>query len=124
MDTLKAHETALVYKLLNALMWFTFQKQPIEGVLMAQPDDAHHIGMENVALLQERLFRDTSILSAFIKEDPFVFTNQELSIVLSWKHFVRDTFFLLRHEKEHSVFLRSEGKPLVYGVKGLRDPLE
>jgi hypothetical protein len=57
----------------------------------------------------------------FVDLNPFEFSREELSIVLSWKHQVAGKFFVFRNLKKYTVFL-AEKAPVAYGVVALTEP--
>jgi hypothetical protein len=56
-----------------------------------------------------------------VRENPFAFSRDELSIVNSWKNFISGEFFIERVTRKHAIFI---GENKVYGVLALAQPLE
>ncbi len=61
------------------------------------------------------------LLSDFVKENPFDFNNVELAIIKSWHYAVDGSFYLLRFEADHALFLDTGTSPKVYGVVSLNN---
>ncbi len=59
------------------------------------------------------------LLSDFVKENPFDFNNVELAIIKSWHYAVDGSFYILRFEADHALFLDTGTNPKVYGVISL-----
>ena len=51
-------------------------------------------------------------------------SDDELDIVLSWRHQVAGTFYVFRQLKNYMVFLSSGDPPIAYGVVALSEPFE
>ncbi|MCX6928397.1 MAG: plasmid pRiA4b ORF-3 family protein, partial [Verrucomicrobia bacterium] len=56
--------------------------------------------------------------------NPAKLSEEELGIVLSWRHLVTGRFIALRQLKKHMVLLACDAKSTAYGVTGLVDPME
>ena len=64
------------------------------------------------------------LIDAFVSENPFRLSEDELEIVRSWKDLVAGEFYVYRCLKKYTVFLTT-GEPVVaYGVLSLTDSFE
>lgn len=70
------------------------------------------------------LYDSPDLIGRFLQENPFRLSREDLDIVGSWKHFVKDNFFVSRHLKKYSVFLAANDEPKAYGVLGISDEIE
>ncbi|MCA9164553.1 MAG: hypothetical protein KDA62_16300, partial [Planctomycetales bacterium] len=61
---------------------------------------------------------------SFVNQNPAKFGQDELGIVLSWRHLVSGRFYAIRQLKNYMVFLSSTNPPVAYGVVALTDPLK
>lgn len=79
----------------------------------------------DAALIRDALWDDSKLLETFAQENPARLSERDLSVARSWRWHVKDTFFVIKHLKKHSIFVASNsGKSKVYTVLGLSGPLE
>jgi hypothetical protein len=74
---------------------------------------------EEVERLKERLYSDPGQIDSYVQENPAGFSDEELKIISSWRHFIKGRFYLIRFMKSYAVFLDESHPPRAYGVKGL-----
>ena len=86
-------------------------------------DLAHSSGIDSEAIspIRDRLWLDNSILDDIVASNTPQFSEADLTVVGSWRNRVSDKFILLKHLKNHSIFL---GNNHIYGVTGLTSPFE
>lgn len=119
---LAKEDVELFYKLHWTLLFYTNQKYPvIEGLSLPNLEGQN---MEDIAKLDEKLYSHLELIDSFINENPFNLNQEEITIIKSWKNFVRDKFFILSHQKEYTIFLNSDKELKAYGVLGLYDEIE
>ena len=75
-------------------------------------------------LVRDALWENDELLEAFVAENPAQLSQDDLSLVESWKLRVAGNFFIFRHLKKHTVFLNEGSPAIAYGVQGLTDPME
>lgn len=81
--------------------------------------------MSDAIVLRDHLFRNKDIIDQFIQVNPANFDEQELSITKHWKSAIIGKFILLKHLKNHSIFLNTEhNKANVYAVLGLMGSID
>jgi hypothetical protein len=81
--------------------------------------------MSDAIVLRNHLFRNKDIIDQFIEANPANFDEQELSITKHWKGAIIGKFILLKHLKNHSIFLNTErNKAKVYAVLGLMGSID
>ena len=120
---LSEEDVKLFYKLNPALLLYVNSEQGIlsnitttDG-LMAQPVD------ERVRV-RDKLYENIELIDSFANKNPFGLASDELKIIRSWKHFIRDRFYLFNHLKKYSVFLSSDSPSKAYGVLSISDSLK
>src|SRR4051812_37193946 len=64
------------------------------------------------------------LIDAFVSENPFKLSDDELAIVRSWEDLVAGEFYVYRCLKKYTVFLTVEEPVVAYGVLSLRDSFE
>jgi len=120
---LSEEDVTLFYKLYPALLVYINAEQGIlsqistTDELMSQP-------VEEKVRVRDQLYENIALIDSFANDNPFGFTSEELEIVRSWKHFIRDRFYLFRHLKKYSIFLSSGSPPKAYGVLSISDRLK
>jgi hypothetical protein len=72
--------------------------------------------------IRDAVWISDTLREEFIADNPARLSAADLALVESWRHRVVGQFYILRHLKQHSIFLR-EDPPKVYGVLGLVSPL-
>jgi hypothetical protein len=80
---------------------------------------------EQFMAIREELWKHPKWIDEFIKGDGAHFTDEEKTILRSWrKHFVYDKFVAMKHLKKHSVLLPMSEKSKLYGVIGISEEFE
>lgn len=74
------------------------------------------VNPNDISPIRDRLWLDNSIIDDILATNPFQFSEADLSVINSWRNRVSDTFILLKHLKNYSVFL---GNQNIYGVIGI-----
>src|SRR5207245_715894 len=74
--------------------------------------------------VHQALLDHIELIDAFAEENPFQFSDEELEIVRSWKHYVSGTFYAFRQLQNHMIFLSSTEPVVAYGVVALFDSFE
>lgn len=116
--TLSPQETERFYRIWWALLRYANAKLQIIPDL-AESSEGETIDIQDAAEIREALWEDDSILEAFIADNPAALPASDLELVASWQQRIAGTLFIVRHLKNHSVFL-TEGSPArAYGVLGL-----
>ncbi len=115
-------DAELFYRLMWPLLFYANKKyQVIKG--LNSPDFR---GEDKIKILKlhEKIFSHPQIIDEFVSENTFKFNEEELGIIRSWKNFVKDTFVVMSHLKEYSVFLQAYENPKAYGVVGIKSEIE
>ncbi len=80
--------------------------------------------VEDRVRVRNQLFDNSRLIDSFAGANPFGFSEEEVEIVRTWKHFVRDKFYVFRHLKKYTIFLNSSAPPRTYGVLFLSESLK
>ena len=120
---LSEEDVQLFYKLYPALLVYVNLDQNTLKQASTPEELMGHPVNERVQV-RDQLYQHTELIYSFLKDNPFHFSAEELEIVSSWKHFIRDRFYLFRHLKKYSIFLNSSSPPKSYGVLSISDSLK
>ena len=95
-------------------------------VVPAFPKEWRNAGVspEVAVPVRDALWEDDGLREAFIAENPAGLSQDDLALVESWKHRVKDNFFIFRHLKKYTVFIDGSSPASAYGVQGITGPLE
>jgi hypothetical protein len=74
--------------------------------------------------IRNAVWNHPELLQAFIAENPGGFDKVELEIVKSWQYALESSFYVMRHDPDHSLFLDTGTSPKVYGVTSLNIDLK
>lgn len=105
-------------RLYNSLLVYVNNKYKIVQNL-SHHKDIFDQDPEEVERLKERLYSDPGQIDSYVQENPAGFSDEELKIISSWRHFIKGRFYLIRFMKSYAVFLDESHPPRAYGVKGL-----
>lgn len=81
-------------------------------------DNMIKLSLQDKAKIRDELWKHPEMINSFVEDNPFGFSETELEIIISWKHFISGQFFVIKHLKNHSVFLQ-EKPARAYGVWGI-----
>jgi len=70
---------------------------------------------------RDELWKTPELIESYAQENPDALPAEELAIIRKWKSFVKGSFFILRHLKAGSIFIKDNQ---VYAVHGIQDPLD
>lgn len=121
---LTPHEAQLFLKLHRALMFYVNQRLKVLPDKIDSPDDFSHLHPEARLRVNRAVVDDIDVIESFVNENPCGLADDELDIVLSWRHLVSGTFYIFRELQKYTVFLSSEEEPIAYGVTALTQPFE
>lgn len=74
--------------------------------------------------IRNALWEDDSLRESFIAENPDNLSAADLKLVESWQYRVKDTFFISRYLKKHTVLISHSSPSRAYGVQGLLSAFE
>ena len=105
------------FNLYFSLLFYVNEKLHI--VEAREPMDIGRSDVYKLVSLRNHMYDQPELIDEFVEANPFGFSDRDIRIVESWKHFVRGTFYVLKQLKDYAVFLSSEKPPKVYGVLAL-----
>jgi hypothetical protein len=121
---LDSDELRLFYQLYPALLYFVNRRQGITSAPFTKPGHFGKLPIGERLKLRDALVGGMDLIDAFVAENPFKLSEDELEVVRSWNDLEAGEFYVYRCLKKYTVFLTT-GEPVVaYGVLSLTDPLE
>lgn len=117
---LQPEDARLFFKLMPALQVFGNRHLNLIKNL-EDVEQYKKISNEQRLTLREAVYAKPEVIEAFVNENPFGFSKDELEIVASWKNFIAGDFFIERILKKYAIFIHQDQ---VYGVLALTDPLD
>lgn len=82
-----------------------------------------HLDQEKILEISDYMFDHPNIIDEFIKENPYDFDDEMLSITKDFKNFVKSNFLIIvGFDKDYTKILSNDGK--LYMVKGLRNNID
>jgi hypothetical protein len=121
---LDPHELRLFYKLYPALLFFVNQRLKVVEKPLARPEKVIKLPTEDRIKLRDALVANMDLIDAFVSENPFKLSENELAIVRTWKDLVAGEFYVYRCLTKYTVFLTTGEPVLAYGVLSLIDTFE
>ena len=120
---LSPDDAELFFRLHRSLMHFVNQRL---GVVpnVAGPVEFAELPPEDRLEVRKAFLDNIDLIETFVDENPAKLGEDELEIVLSWRHHVSDTFYAFRQLKNYMVFLSSADPPVAFGVVALTEPFE
>ncbi|MBI3169174.1 MAG: hypothetical protein HYZ22_11890 [Chloroflexi bacterium] len=118
--TLPPSDGKLFFELMWKLQYYANQKRGFHKNIRSMEEYASLDSKKKLNARNE-LWKDPDLISAYVRENPDKLPAEELQIVEKWTRFIQGSFFLFRHLKKGSVFIKDD---LVYSVHGIQDPLE
>jgi hypothetical protein len=115
---LAGEDVELFYTLHRALRVFLNQR---EGVIpdVSTVEEFLELSVESKNELRAALYEHPETIEAFVDENPFRFSADDLAIVRGWNHFVKGEFYLFQYLKKYAIFLDAGTPPKAYGVVAL-----
>ncbi len=120
---LAPQEAQLFFRLHRSLMCFVNQRL---GVVpdIATPEQFGALVPAARYDVRQAFLKELGLIERFVEANPYHLTEEELDIVLSWRHQVAGKFFIFRYLQKYAIFLAAEKPPVAYGVLALTEPLE
>ena len=114
-------DVKLFFDLMLPLQWYVSQQAellPNIKSFKAYTDSS----MDDKIIVRDYIFDHPELIDQFIQNNPENLEAEKLSIIATWKNFIRGDFFIERLLKKYSVFI--DDKENVYAVLGLMDGLD
>jgi hypothetical protein len=121
---LSPQDAQLFFKLHRALMFFVNQRLGVLPHTIGSPDEFSALPGEDRLKVREAFLDETDLIELFVDQNPAHLADDELDIVLSWRHQVAGKFYIFRELKKYTVFLSSEKEAVAFGVVALSQPFE
>jgi hypothetical protein len=106
------------------LMWglLLFVNQEIGHLPNIQTIEAYaKLDVEGKMPIREHLFEHPELIDRYVQKNPHQLDRAALEVLLSWKNFVKGSFFIERLLKKHAIFIKDNE---VYAVLGLIDSFD
>ena len=116
-------EVERFYTIWFALLHYVNKKRRIVPAFPARWLDAD-VDPETALPIRNALWEDDTLRKAFIAENPANLSQDDLALVASWQHRVKDNFFIFRHLKKYTIFIDGSSPAKAYGVHGIVGSLE
>lgn len=117
---LSQQDAELFFELMWALQYFTNQKlQIVSNVRIL--DEYIKCSREEKMKVRQAMYENINLIDSFIKENPQKFSDDKLSIIAKWKHFVAGEFYIERLLKKYAIFISNDR---VYAVLALYDAFD
>ena len=114
-------DVQLFFELMLPLQWYVSQQAkllPDIKTFEAYTDSS----MDEKIIVRDYLFDHPELIDKFIQDNPDNLEAEKLSIIATWKNFIRGDFFIERLLKKYSIFI--DDKESVYAVLGLMEGLD
>ena len=121
-NSLNENDQKLFYKIHKNLLLFVNQKTNLSKKFKSLNDWGKYANFtDDVTVLRDCLFKQRGFINHFIEENPASFSEQELLVTKNWKNAIKGNFVILKHLKNHSIFLNDKH---AYGVIGLMEGID
>lgn len=119
--TLPPVDGKLFFELMWKLQYYVNQQRGFHTNISSLEEYAS-LPTEKKLKARDELWKDRTLIEAYVRENPDALPAGELQIIHKWKNFIKGSFFILRHLKKGSIFIGNDNQ--VYVVHGIQDPLE
>ena len=119
MDTLTEKEAKLFHKLMDSLLFYANKRVNIIKNCNSI-DEFHNNDVEKTIPIRKKVFADDNLINEYVAKNPDNLSGEEIQILASWKKSLEGEFYLVKYEREVTLFLHSREQK-VYGVKGITD---
>jgi hypothetical protein len=106
------------------LMYYAGQERRLlpRGMLL---DDFKDTGLDVRVACRDAIYEPRPLITRFLDTNRYLLTEEAQTTLASWaRGYVKGSFYVLRHLKQHSIFLAPNAKTKAYGVLGLDDDLD
>jgi len=111
---LNHEDIELFYKLHGQLLLFANERKKLfENIFSVK--DLPNLGLEKIMELRENLVKNTNLITSFVSENPNLLPKEELQIVENWKKGLHGDFYIVKYDKNHTIFYSPDSKKC-YGV--------
>jgi hypothetical protein len=117
-------EIMLFSKLWFELLSYMSKQYPAILGQAKTPEEIRQTGLEALMPLRDKLYEEPQVIAAFVRENPYGLTTEDLDIVSEWRNFVKGEFIILRQLKSYAIFTDVTKAPKAYGVLALNMSFE
>lgn len=117
-------EASLFFKLHKSLMFFVNERLKVIPEKLGSPEHFASLSPQIRLRVRDALIKHVNLIEDYVQLNPGRFADDELDIVLSWRHQIAGRFYIFRELKKYTVFLSSEKQPVAYAVVALTQPFE
>jgi len=118
--TLSPNDGKLFFELMWKLQYYVNQKRGIHKNISSMEEYAD-LPTKKKMTARDELWKTPEIIESYAQENPDALPAEELEIIRKWKGLIKGSFFILRHLKKGSIFIKDNQ---VYAVHGIQDPLD
>jgi len=118
--TLSPNDGKLFFELMWKLQYYVNRKRGFHKTI-SSPEEYASLPTKNKMAARDELWKTPELIESYAQENPDALPVEELEIIRKWKGFIKGSFFILRHLKKGSIFIKDD---LVYAVHGIQDPLD
>ena len=120
---LSPQDAQLFFKLHRTLMFFVNERlQVIPNI--STPENFSSLQAEVRLKVREAFLSNSHLIEVFVDQNPFDLPDEEIDIVLSWRHHLAGEFYIFRYLKKHTIFLSADEQPIAYGVLALAEAFQ
>jgi hypothetical protein len=91
----------------------SFPKTPLIG----------NIKQQDAGIIRNTIWSSDYLLSSFVSDNPDNLSMDDMRIAISWEGRINSRFMIIKHLKQHSIFMDVSDNGKVYGVKGIISPI-
>jgi len=118
--TLPPNDGRLFFELMWKLQYYVNQKRGFHKNISSMEEYAN-LPTKKKMKARDELWKTPELIDSYAQENPDALPAEELEIIRKWKSFIKSSFFILRHLKKGSIFIKDDQ---VYAVHGIQDPLD
>ncbi len=90
-----------------------FPKTPLIGSIKQQ----------DAGIIRNAIWSSDYLLSSFVSDNPDNLSIDDIRMASSWEGRINSRFMIIKHLKQHSIFMDVSENGKVYGVKGIISPI-
>ena len=121
---LEPHDLELFFKLYQALMFFVNRRLKVIPDKIASPEEFLALSPNVRLKVRDAFLENLDLIESFVAENPAHFSEDELDIIRSWRHFVHGKFYVFRELAKYTVFLSTTEPTIAFGILALSQPFE
>ena len=118
--TLPPNDAKLFFELMWKLQYYINQKRGFHKNISSL-EEYSNLPTKMKLTARDELWKTPELIESYVQENPDTLLAEELEIVQKWTGFIKGSFFILRHLKKGSIFIKDNQ---VYAVHGIQDPLD